>query len=32
VTSQFKTTISPEGAQRLARLLNIDDNDDMRKE
>jgi hypothetical protein len=32
VTSQFKTTISPEGAQRLARLLSLDASDDIRKE
>jgi hypothetical protein len=25
VTSQFTTTISPEGARRLARLLALDD-------
>lgn len=25
VTSKFKTTISPEGARRLARLLALDD-------
>jgi hypothetical protein len=25
ITSQFITTISPEGARRLARLLSLDD-------
>jgi hypothetical protein len=25
ITSKFRTTISPEGAQRLARLLSLDE-------
>jgi hypothetical protein len=27
ITSKFKTTISPEGARRLVRLLALDDDD-----